>query len=214
MKVHVSGATEQGAQPKLLMLAGGVRSGSLNEKLIGYASCVAGEMGISTTRLSLSDYPLPLVEADARSIDQVSQALALKAVFQRHCAVIIASPEHNGSVTAILKNALDWISCPSEGEMANAYTAFRRKAFGLLSASSSPFGGLRGLSQLRHILTTMQALVVPEQLSLPHAHRAFDDVGALSDPLLRRILTDLVSSVIEVARRQSELPAGKADSRE
>lgn len=189
------------AQPDLLLLAGGIRSGSLNEKLIGCASQAARSLGLGATRLSLSDYRLPLFGAETLSVDEVPEALALKTMFERHGAVIIASPEHNGSVTAMLKNALDWISCPSAGEAPQAYIAFRRKAFGLVSASSSPFGGMRGLSQLRHILTTVQALVVPEQLSVPHAHRAFDDEGRLSDPFLGGLLADLVRSVADVARR-------------
>src|SRR3546814_8607223 len=92
------------AQPDLLLLAGGIRSGSLNEKLIGCASDAARSLGIDATRLSLSDYRLPLFGAEALSIDEVPEALALKAMFQRHGAVIIASPEHNGSVTAMLTN--------------------------------------------------------------------------------------------------------------
>lgn len=189
------------AQAEVLLLAGGTRSGSLNEKLIECAMRVVRDHGLGATRISLSDYRLPLFGVDTSSIGDVPEALALKAIFARHDAVILASPEHNGSVTAMLKNAIDWISCPGESEAPQSYHAFRRKAFGLLSASSSPFGGLRGLSQLRHILTTVQALVVPEQLSVPHAHRAFDAEGDLADPFLARVLTELVQSVIEVARR-------------
>lgn len=189
------------ARAEVLLLAGGTRCGSLNEKLIGCAARAVRDHGLRTTRLSLSDYRLPLFGADTASVADVPEALALKAMFARHDAVIMASPEHNGSVTAMLKNAIDWISCPGEGEAPQAYNAFRRKAFGLVSASSSPFGGLRGLSQLRHILTTVQALVVPEQLSVPHAHRAFDAAGDLADPFLARLLTELVQSVAEVARR-------------
>lgn len=189
------------AQPELLLFAGGIRSGSLNEKLIGCASRAARDLGLGATHVSLSDYRLPLLGADARSIDEVPEALALKAMFDRHDAVIIASPEHNGSVTAMLKNALDWLSCPSAGEAPQAYRAFRRKPFGLLSASSSPFGGLRGLSQLRHILTSVHAWVVPEQLSVPHAHRAFDTAGLLADPFLQTLLGELVEAVAGATRR-------------
>lgn len=188
------------ARGDLLLMAGGIRSGSLNERLIGCAAGIANDLGLRTTRLSLSDYALPLFGAEALTIDEVPEALALKAMFRSHGGVILASPEHNGSVTAMLKNAIDWMSCPSRGEAPQTYGAFRRKAFGLVSASSSPFGGLRGLSQLRHILTTVQALVVPEQLSVPHAHRAFDARGRLADPMLAGLLADLVRSVMEVAR--------------
>ena len=188
-------------RPELLLLAGGIRTGSLNEKLIGCAAQAAYEHGLRTTRLSLADYRLPLFGAEALSIGEVPEAVALKAMFSRHDAVIIASPEHNGSVTAMLKNALDWISCPGEGEAPQAYGAFHRKPFALLSASSSPFGGLRGLSQLRHILTTVKAWVVPEQLSVPHAHRAFDASGRLSDPFLQALLDELVEAVAVAVRR-------------
>lgn len=189
------------APADLLLLAGGIRPGSLNEQLIGCAADAARGLGMRTTRLSLSDYRLPLFGADARAVDEVPEAIALKHAFSGHAGVILASPEHNGSVTAMLKNAIDWLSCPSGEEPPQAYRAFRRKAFGLVSASSSPFGGLRGLSQLRQILTTVQAFVVPEQLSVPHAHRAFDSEGRLADPVLDRLMTELVRSVAEVARR-------------
>lgn len=188
-------------QPDLLLLAGGIRRGSLNEKLIGCASQAARDRGLGATRVSLSDYRLPLFGADALSLDEVPEALALKAMFRRHDAVIIASPEHNGSVTAMLKNAIDWLSCPSEGEAPQAYGAFRRKPFGLLSASSSPFGGLRGLSQLRHILTSVHALVVPEQLSVPHAHIAFDAADNLADSFHRTLLGELIEAVAVAARQ-------------
>lgn len=187
-------------QAKILMLAGGIRHGSLNERLIGCAARVMDELGLGATRLSLSDYRLPLFGVDDLSIDDVPEALALKSMFARHNAVIVASPEHNGSVTAMLKNAIDWLSCPGDGEAPQAYCAFRRKAFGLLSASSSPFGGLRGLSQLRHILTTVQAWVVPEQVSIPYAHRAFNADGDLADPNLRKLLVELGRSVVDAAR--------------
>lgn len=188
-------------RPELLLLSGGIRTGSLNEKLIGCAEQAARERGLSATRLSLADYRLPLFGAEALAIDEVPEAIALKAMFRRHDAVIIASPEHNGSVTAMLKNALDWISCPGEGEAPQAYGAFRCKPFALLSASSSPFGGLRGLSQLRHILTTVNAWVVPEQLSVPYAHRAFDAADSLADPFLRMLLDELVEAVAAAVRR-------------
>lgn len=188
-------------QGNILLLAGGSRCGSLNEKLVLAASRIVQDAGWNATHLSLADYRLPLLGADPLTVDEIPAALELKDLFERHDAVLLANPEHNGSVSAMLKNAIDWLSCPSASEPPQAYRAFRRKAFGLMSASASPFGGLRGLSQLRHILTSVQAWVVPEQLSVPYAHRAFDEGGRLADPFLEKLLTDLVRAVIDVARR-------------
>lgn len=189
-------------QGSILFLAGGTRRGSANQLLVDAAAQAAEKRGIGATRLSLNDYVLPLFGVDERHVDDVAEAKALKAAFQAHSAIVIASPEHNGSVTAILKNAIDWMSCPGREEKAQAYSAFRGKVFGLMSASASPFGGMRGLFQLRHILTTVQALVVPEQLSIPHAHKAFDEQGALSDAMLNAIMDEMLSAVIAVAERQ------------
>jgi len=185
----------------ILLLAGGVRDGSLNEKLVAAAAAQAEALGHSATRLSLTDYPLPLFGASPAGLADVPAARALKAMFRDHAAIILASPEHNGSVTAMMKNAKAWISCASDREAPPAYSAFRGKPFGLMSASSSPFGGLRGLSQLRHILASVHALVVPEQLSVPHAHRAFDEQERLGEPLLATILRELVGSVTDLGAR-------------
>jgi len=64
-----------------------------------------------------------------------------------------------------------------------ALVAYRGKAAAIMSASVSPFGGLRGLIHLRQILSTVQALVIPEQVLIPNAHAAFDESGALKDAL-------------------------------
>jgi NAD(P)H-dependent FMN reductase len=186
----------------ILFLAGGVRPGSANQQLVDAAANAVENRGIGATRLSLNDHVLPLFGTTDAHVDDVPEAAALKQAFQTHSAIIIASPEHNGSVTAMLKNAIDWMSCPGRDEKSAAYSAFRGKVFGLMSASASPFGGMRGLFQLRHILTTVQALVVPEQLSIPHAHKAFDEDGKLADAMLNGIMEEMLTAVIHVAERQ------------
>src|SRR3546814_6554838 len=55
-----------------------------------------------------------------------------------------------------------------------------------MSASVSPFGGLRGLMHLRQIMSTIQMLVLPEQVVIPAAHAAFAEDGSLKEPLPAR----------------------------
>jgi len=86
-------------------------------------------------------------------------------------------------VSPLLKNAIDWASRPTGDEGLVALVAYRGKAAAIMSASVSPFGGLRGLIHLRQILSTVQALVIPEQVLIPNAHAAFDESGALKDAL-------------------------------
>jgi NAD(P)H-dependent FMN reductase len=113
-----------------------------------------------------------------------------------HHGVFIASPEYSASVTPMLKNAIDWVSRVRErGDP--AYAAFKSRVFAISSASPGRAGGLRSLMALRQILELgCGALVVPEQVAIPQADNAFDDMGNIADigtaNLFRAVLTRLV----------------------
>lgn len=186
----------------LLLLAGSVRAHSLNRKLIDCAARRAESLHIPFTKLSLADYPLPIVDLEMDTGNRPAEADALQQAFAAHSAVIIASPEHNGSTTAILKNAIDWISRPGAGQNPQTLIAFRDKAFGLMSASPSPFGGLRGLSHLRDILSLLQGVVIPEQLSVPGGAKGFAE-EAMADPVTDRLLTMIIQSAVRLGRKLS-----------
>ena len=84
-----------------------------------------------------------------------------------------------------------------------ALTAYRGKASAVMSASISPFGGLRGLMQLRQILSTIQMLVIPEQVVIPNAHTAFGDDGRLKDALPASLVDMTAARLVAVARALS-----------
>ena len=65
-------------------------------------------------------------------------AVKFKALLAAHDGLLVASPEYNGSVTAVLKNAIDWATRGEGNSMAGRTAA-------LLAASPGPRGGLRGL---------------------------------------------------------------------
>jgi NAD(P)H-dependent FMN reductase len=101
----------------------------------------------------------------------------------------------------VLKNAIDWVSRPTDGEPLTALSAYRGKVAGLVAASISPFGGLRGITQLRQILTTIQVMVATEQVLIPAAHAAFDEEGRLKEALPAQLLAGLAARVIDLAER-------------
>ena len=88
----------------------------------------------------------------------------------------------------MLKNSIDWVSRPDDGEAA-ALAAFRGKVVTLMSASPGALGGLRGLVHLRSILGNLGCIVLPDQAAVPKAHEAFKDDGTLvNDTQQQRIL--------------------------
>lgn len=169
------------SHPRILAFAGSLRTHSLNKKLVRYAAEMAKAEGAEITTIDLRDYPLPLFDGDLEEREGLPEnAKKLKAMFREHDGLLIASPEYNSSITAVLKNAMDWVSrAESEGEP--SLVAFRGKVAALMSASPGALGGLRGLVHLRVILGNLGVIVLPEQVAVPKAHEAFDEQGLLKD---------------------------------
>ena len=186
---------------KLLALAGSTRSGSLNQALLDLAVTEARAKGAEVTAIRLKDFDLPIYDGDLERDAFPAAARELKALFVAHDGFLIATPEYNGSISGVLKNAVDWASRPTDGENLVALTAFRGKVAGLMAASISPFGGLRGITHMRQILGTIQTLVATEQVLVPLAQDAFDADGELTQPLPKQLLPMLVDRVIFLAER-------------
>jgi len=164
---------------KLLAFSGSTREGSFNRMLLGYAVEGARDAGAVVTELSLKDYDMPLYDGDLEDRDGIPEAaLELKELFHAYQGFLIASPEYNGFFPAVLKNALDWISRPVPE---NTLVPFKNKSAALLSASPGGLGGVRGLMQLRTQLSNLQILVLPQQVNVSHAHKAFGPDGRLTD---------------------------------
>jgi NAD(P)H-dependent FMN reductase len=188
------------APPKILVIPGSLRTGSYNVMLAALAIKELALADLEVTRLSLEDYPLPIYDADAESRGTPPAALKLKQMIGAHHGVLIVAPEYNASVAPLVKNAVDWVSRVRErNEGTNA--AFKGRVFALASASPNPFGGARGLMTLRHVLELgCGALVLPEQVSVPHADQAFDEGGNLAAPAAANSLRAMLDRLVEVAR--------------
>ena len=131
--------------------------------------------------LSRRDFPLPLFDQDLESEQGMPEnGKKLKKLFIDHDGLLISSPEYNSSITAVLKNAIDWVSRPAPGEP--SLVGFRNKVATLMSASPGALGGLRGLVHVRSILGNIGVIVLPEQIAVAKAHEAFQPDGSLKDP--------------------------------
>ncbi len=165
--------------PKILAFAGSSRAGSYNQKILQVAAESARAHGAIVTIVDLRELQLPLFDEDLEAAQGLPRgAKELKSLLRTHGGMLIASPEYNSSITAALKNAIDWASrAESDGEP--PLVAFRGKIAALLSASPGGLGGLRGLVHLRSILGNIGVIVLPDQVTIPSAHEAFDNTGRL-----------------------------------
>src|SRR3954447_11749610 len=167
--------------PRILAFAGSLRRESYNKKLVPIAAKAVRDAGAEVTLIDLEDFPLPLFDQDLEAGQGMPENGAkLKQLFIDHDGLLVASPEYNSSVTAVLKNAIDWVSRPAPGEP--PLVAFKGKVATLMSASTGALGGLRGLVHLRSILGNIGVIVLPDQIAVARTHEAFQPDGSLSDP--------------------------------
>ncbi|MFT4175268.1 MAG: NAD(P)H-dependent oxidoreductase [Luteolibacter sp.] len=168
--------------PRILAFSGSLRADSYNQKIAAIAAEGAVEAGAEVTVISLRDFPMPLFDQDIEDASGLPEtAKKLKEIFLAHDGLLIASPEYNSSVTAALKNAIDWISRQSSEDEA-PLSAFRGKTAVIFAASPGGYGGLRGLVHLRAILGNIGVNVLPDQIAVPKVHEALDSDGHLVDP--------------------------------
>lgn len=186
---------------KLVVFAGSARRDSMNKKLARAAARVADRAdGTDVTFIDLRDFPLPLYDGDLEDAEGLpDNCLTLKALFREQHAMLIACPEYNGSITPLLKNTVDWLSRPHPDEPRLA--CFQDKAVTLFSASAGALGGLRGLVHVRALLGNIGCIVLPGQLAVGGADKAFDADGMLADQSRRDLLTRYVNATIATATR-------------
>ena len=186
---------------KILVIPGSLRSGSLNAKLAAAAAHEFAQAGAEVTRISLSDFPLPIYDGDLQSKSGVPKhAVNLKRMMSAHHGVLMVTPEYNSSVPALVKNTIDWVSRVQDPHEIRGQV-FRERGFAIAAASEGRLGGTRALAALRLILTACHAPVIPNQLALSFASEAYDDMDRLKHPADAEALGAMVRQLIDFSQR-------------
>lgn len=145
----------------VLFVAGSNSPDSINRKVIEYTAGLFEKN--KTTVLDLRDYPLPIFSIEIEEKDGVPEnALTMGKLFKNHDAVVFSVAEHNGSITAFFKNALDWISRTQKN-----YRILENKPVLLFSASITPGGGKDAASHAELIFSRRLRGRVISKVSIP-----------------------------------------------
>jgi len=183
--------------PKILAFAGSLRADSYNKKLVRIAVEGARKAGAEVTPIDLRDYPLPMFDQGLEDRDGLPpNGRKLKDLFLAHQGLLLACPEYNSSITAVLKNTIDWVSRPVPGE--KPLGCFIDKVAALMSASPGVLGGLRGLVTVRSILGNIRVIVLPDQVAVSNAHEAFNADGSLKDARQQASIESLGANVARI----------------
>ncbi|MBL0143053.1 MAG: NAD(P)H-dependent oxidoreductase [Betaproteobacteria bacterium] len=189
---------------RILVFAGSARRDSLNKKLARAAAAFAREAGAEATFVDLDDYPIPIYHGDLEAASGMPEnAVKLRELFLGCDGLIIASPENNSSITALLKNTIDWLSrdvADGKGD-SSGLAPWKGKVAGLMAASTGGFGGVRALPHLRQVLSALGVIVLGAQVAVPKAHEVFAADGAIADERVARNVRALAAAVAEATSK-------------
>ncbi len=165
---------------RVVGFAGSARAGSYNKQLVQVALAGAQAAGADVQYVDLRDFSLPLYEGDEEAEKGWPENLpGLRAVLEGADALLIASPEYNGFLSPLLKNTLDWLSRGADGNP--ELSIYHGQIAAIMAASPGPLGGLRGLRGVRELLTNLGVTVLPNQIAVRGASKAFSATGELID---------------------------------
>lgn len=158
---------------RVLAISGSLRRDSHNTKLLRAAE----ELLPADVEVDLYDELelVPPYNEDRDGDEAPAGAASLRARIAAADALLIATPEYNGSVPGQLKNAVDWASRPVRAG------ALWGKPVVVIGASTGFYGGVWAQAELRKVLATAGARVVDAEVAVSHAHERFDAEGRLAN---------------------------------
>ncbi|WII70824.1 NAD(P)H-dependent oxidoreductase [Bdellovibrio sp. 22V] len=184
---------------KVFLFAPSLRHGSYNKKLIRIAADIV--RGIPHTEVALhefNEFPMPMYDGDLEENQGVPEGvLKLAKKFEEADAVIISSPEYNGSIPGTFKNAIDWLSRLDP-------VPVRRKQICLIGASPGRLAAVRGNLHSRVTFHILGSFVWPDYFGVAGADQAFDDNDQFKDPKqVDRLKAVLVEFLQYASRRET-----------
>lgn len=185
--------------PRILVFAGSLRSGAFSISTADAAMKELALQGAEVTRISLADFPLPIMDQDLEKEKGIPEhAMNLARQIADHEGLLIASPEYNASIPPLLKNTLDWVSRVRR-DGTRSLRPFEGKVAALCSSSDGNFAGVRGLYHLRAVLMACQVEVITPQCSVARASEAFDDHGQFREERTRKQMETVCKALLERA---------------
>lgn len=155
--------------PLIGFICGSLREESINKQLEKAFIKRFKRAGAKTTSINLGTYDLPIFHGD---LDRPAGVKSLIRKIKSCDGVIIISPEYNGGMPPVLKNAIDWTSTVGTAHFETPY-------WGIASCSPGPMSGIMFMRQVNYIMMRLGAHVSPIQVGVGNAETAFDSQGEL-----------------------------------
>jgi chromate reductase, NAD(P)H dehydrogenase (quinone) len=179
---------------KILALSGSLRRESFNTAL-AYAARDLAPDGVEVEVYDgLGLIPHYDQDLDHEDVETPESVADLRRRIEEADALLVITPEYNGSITGVLKNAIDWASARHRGSW------LRNKTVAVAGATTGQYGAIWAQQDLKRVLGIAGARVVGGELPVSTAHERFDAHGRLVDRLLADRLRLHIATLVNEAQ--------------
>ncbi len=158
---------------KISIIIGSTRIGRMTPKIAHFvANQIKERPEIAlVTILDIAKYDFPVMKERIQYLEELPEGML---DFSQHLndsdALIIASPEYNGSYPGALKNTLDYF-----------YKEYARKPIGIITVSGGKFSGINMSHDLQKLILKLRAFPIPTTLMIGEVYKAVDELGNVLD---------------------------------
>ncbi|MGF1590066.1 MAG: NADPH-dependent FMN reductase [Pleurocapsa sp.] len=170
---------------KVVGILGSLRADSYSAKALQEAIKRVQALGVEAEILDLREMKLPFCDGGSEYPDYPDVEI-LRSKVKAADGLILATPEYHGSVSGVLKNALDLMS----------FEHLSDKVTGLISVLGGQSNS-NALNTMRIIVRWVHGWVIPEQIAIGQAWQAFDTEGKLKDEKLAERFDTFAQSLVD-----------------
>lgn len=174
---------------KIVGISGSLRDGSYSYQALQQSAERLRALGAEVEILDLRTMTLPFCDGRDHYVGYPDVERLRQSVKQAD-GLVLATPEYHGSVSGVLKNALDLLS----------FEHLDGKVTGMISVLGGQSNS-NALNDLRVIMRWVHALVIPEQIAIGQAWKAFSKEGQLLDTKLSERFDGFAQSLLSYAQR-------------
>lgn len=172
---------------KIAILLGSVREGRQSHKVAHeLAQKFALQTNVEVELIDLAELNLPIMtERLGKMTNPPANIAQFSKSMESADAIILVSPEYNGSYTGVLKNAMDYL-----------LKEYYRKPMGVVAVAGGKFGGLNATHHMQSLILHLGAFPMPLKLLVPFVQNVFDAEDILTDETLTKNFDTFVKEFI------------------
>ena len=184
--------------PYIVAVGGTLRAGSSTERAMRHVLDAAQRAGATTKLISGPALQLPLYQPDNPQRSDAARDLVAELALAD--GIIIGSPGYHGSISGLVKNALDY----AEDLRTDVRPYLSGRAVGCIATAGGWPGAVNTLGALREIVHALRGWPTPLGAAINSTERVFDAEGRCQVPRVAEMLDIIAAEVMSFAAAQGE----------